>query len=46
MRVIIEQTVDRIDHKISEDMEIIGRDIESITLAKAVQYHSEQRSIF
>ena len=41
---IIEQTVDRIDHtKSPEDMEIIGRDIESITLAKAVQYHSEQR---
>ena len=41
---IIEETVDRIDHtKSPEDMEIIGRDIESITLAKAVQYHSEQR---
>tara|TARA_A100001011_G_scaffold66589_1_gene67717 strand:+ start:755 stop:1612 length:858 start_codon:yes stop_codon:yes gene_type:complete len=41
---IIEQTVDRIDHsKSPEDMEIIGRDIESITLAKAVQYQSEQR---
>ena len=41
---IIELTVDRIDHtKSPEDMEIIGRDIESITLAKAVQYHSEQR---
>ena len=41
---IMEQTVDRIDHtKSPEDMEIIGRDIESITLAKAVQYHSEQR---
>ena len=41
---IIEQTVDRIDHtKSPDDMEIIGRDIESITLAKAVQYHSEQR---
>ena len=41
---IIEQTVDRIDHtKSPEDMEVIGRDIESITLAKAVQYHSEQR---
>ena len=41
---IIEQTVDRVDHtKSPEDMEIIGRDIESITLAKAVQYHSEQR---
>ena len=41
---INEQTVDRIDHtKSPEDMEIIGRDIESITLAKAVQYHSEQR---
>lgn len=41
---IIEQTVDRINHSMTpKEMEIIGRDIESITLAKAVKYHVEQR---
>ena len=41
---IIEQTVDRINHFMTpKEMEIIGRDIESITLAKAVKYHVEQR---
>ena len=41
---IIEQSVDRINHsKTPKEMEIIGRDIESITLAKAVKYHTEQR---
>ena len=41
---IIEQTVDRINHSMTpREMEIIGRDIESITLAKAVKYHVEQR---
>ena len=41
---IIEQSVDRINHSMTpKEMEIIGRDIESITLAKAVKYHVEQR---
>ena len=41
---IIEQTVDRINHSMTpKEMEVIGRDIESITLAKAVKYHIEQR---
>jgi formyltetrahydrofolate deformylase len=41
---IIEQSVDRINHSMTpKEMEIIGRDIESITLAKAVKYHTEQR---
>ena len=41
---IIEQSVDRINHSMTpKQMEIIGRDIESITLAKAVKYHTEQR---
>ena len=41
---IIEQSVDRINHSTTaKEMEIIGRDIESITLAKAVKYHTEQR---
>ena len=41
---IIEQTVDRINHSMTpKEMEVTGRDIESITLAKAVKYHIEQR---
>ena len=41
---IIEQTVDRINHSMTpKEMEVIGRDMESITLAKAVKYHIEQR---
>ena len=41
---IIEQTVDRINHSMTpKEMEVIGRDIEPITLAKAVKYHIEQR---
>ena len=41
---IIEQSVERVDHaKSPKDLELIGRDLESITLAKAVKYHIEQR---
>ena len=41
---IIEQSVERVDHsKSPRDLELIGRDLESITLAKAVKYHIERR---
>ena len=41
---IIEQSVERVDHaKTPKDLELIGRDLESITLAKAVKYHIERR---
>lgn len=41
---IIEQTVERVDHSHStEDMVAIGRDVEAITLARAVQFHTEHR---
>ena len=41
---IIEQSVERVDHaKSPKDLELIGRDLESITLAKAVKYHIERR---
>ena len=41
---IIEQTVERIDHTHStEDMVAIGRDVEAITLARAVRFHTERR---
>ena len=41
---IIEQTVERVDHtnEIS-DLAAVGRDVEAITLARAVKYHIEQR---
>lgn len=41
---IIEQTVERVEHSHStEDMVAIGRDVEAITLARAVQFHTEHR---
>jgi formyltetrahydrofolate deformylase len=41
---IIEQTVERADHSMSpEDLAAIGRDVESITLARAVKLHLEHR---
>ncbi len=41
---IIEQSVERVNHaKSPKDLELIGRDLESITLAKAVKYHIERR---
>ncbi len=41
---IIEQTVERVDHGHSvEDLVAVGRDVESITLARAVKLHTEQR---
>ena len=39
---IIEQTVERVDHSQSpEELELIGQDIESITLTRAVKKHLE-----
>jgi formyltetrahydrofolate deformylase len=41
---IIEQSVERVDH--SQDVEnlaAVGRDVEAITLARAVKYHLENR---
>ena len=41
---IIEQTVERVDHTHStEDMVAIGRDVEAITLARAVRFQTEHR---
>jgi formyltetrahydrofolate deformylase len=41
---IIEQMVERADHSMSpEDLAAIGRDVESITLARAVKLHLERR---
>ena len=41
---IIEQGVERVDHTAGpEELVAIGRDIESVVLARAVQYHSERR---
>lgn len=41
---IIEQMVERADHTMSpDDLAAIGRDVESITLARAVKLHLEQR---
>jgi formyltetrahydrofolate deformylase len=41
---IIEQGVDRVDHSRSaEEMVAIGRDIEALTLARAVKLHVERR---
>ena len=41
---IIEQEVQRVSHEHSpEDMTAIGRDVESIVLARAVKYHLEHR---
>lgn len=41
---IIEQAVERVDHTHTpEDLVAIGRDIESVVLARAVRYHVEHR---
>jgi formyltetrahydrofolate deformylase len=41
---IIEQTVERVDHSQSaEDLVAVGRDVENITLARAVKLHIEHR---
>src|SRR5690606_21642688 len=41
---IIEQEVARVNHSHSpEDLAAIGRDVECVTLARAVKWHSEQR---
>lgn len=41
---IIEQNVERVDHSRSaEDLVAIGRDVEALTLAKAVRLHVERR---
>jgi formyltetrahydrofolate deformylase len=41
---IIEQTVERVDHTHSpDDLISVGRDVESITLARAVKLHVEHR---
>ena len=41
---IIEQDVERVDHTLSaEDFAAVGRDIESIVLARAVRWHVEHR---
>ncbi|WP_207481105.1 formyltetrahydrofolate deformylase [Arenibaculum pallidiluteum] len=41
---IIEQEVERVDHRLTpEELEGVGRDIESVVLARAVRYHVEHR---
>ena len=41
---IIEQSVERVDHSQSaDDLVAVGRDVESITLARAVKLHLEHR---
>jgi formyltetrahydrofolate deformylase len=41
---IIEQAVERVDHtRAPDDLVAVGRDIESVVLARAVQYHIERR---
>lgn len=41
---IIEQTVERVDHTyLPSDLAAVGRDVEAITLARAVKYHIEHR---
>ncbi len=41
---IIEQDVARVDHSLSaEDLTAVGRDVESVVLARAVRWHVEQR---
>ena len=44
---IIEQEVARIDHSLSpEQLTAIGRDVECVTLARAIQWHAERRVLF
>ena len=41
---IVEQAVERVDHtRTPDDLVAIGRDIENVVLARAVQYHVEHR---
>jgi len=41
---IIEQDVERVDHSLSaEDFTAVGRDIESVVLARAVRWHVQRR---
>jgi formyltetrahydrofolate deformylase len=41
---IIEQDVARVDHSLSaEDLAALGRDVESVVLARAVRWHVERR---
>ena len=41
---IIEQEVARVDHTCKpEDLEAVGLDIECVTLARALKYHTEHR---
>ena len=41
---IIEQDVERVDHSLSaEDLTAVGRDVESVVLARAVRWHVEHR---
>ena len=43
---IIEQAVERVDHEAEpQDLVAIGRDIESVVLARAVKWHAEHRVI-
>ena len=41
---IIEQDVERVDHSLGpEDVTAVGRDVESVVLARAVRWHVEHR---
>ena len=41
---IVEQDVARIDHSMTPDQLVaIGRDVECVTLARAIQWHAEHR---
>ncbi|EWY38127.1 formyltetrahydrofolate deformylase [Skermanella stibiiresistens SB22] len=41
---IIEQVVERVDHTLTpDDLVEVGRDVESVVLARAVKYHTEHR---
>ena len=41
---IIEQEVERVDHTMTpDDLVAVGRDVESVVLARAVKYHTEHR---
>ena len=41
---IIEQDIARVDHSMTpEELTAIGRDVECVTLARAVKWHAEHR---
>ena len=43
---IIEQAIERVDHTHTpDDLVALGRDIESVVLARAVRYHIEHRAL-